>query len=552
MRSLLSPTATLCVALLAAMGCTDGEVRKDALPERPRPSLRLMVITDLAGTLEPCGCTSRPLGGIDRLAAAVDEVRGAGVPTLFVHAGDLFFGPGPHGSEGEAPTQEVWKAETVGRVLGEIGLEAAAPGHRDLSQGTEVFAPLAREARFPLVGAGVHAAAGSPDDGPEAADEALALQGGLLHRVGGRRIGVIGVMAPDPAHGWPEGFDGPDDPLQAGAEAAQRLRAQGADAVVALVHGSRRLARDAARKLPLDFVVAGGLSEADPIAPVEAGDAVVLHAGRHGQGLLVVDVWLRGRGPWRDVGELGRQARRERLQARIRELRARIATWEGDEAVSEDDVAAQRARLEGMERELQGLGQAAPLPEGNVVAARYRELPPEAPRSERVRGALEAFFRKVNEHNRRVYADAEPPPVPEGEAGYVGSEACASCHASEHDWWTGTPHGRAYATLVERHKQFNLDCVGCHVTGYGEPGGATVTHVESLKNVGCESCHGPGSAHVENPEAERQFVRTEVPEPVCVQCHNPEHSDLFDYDAYRNVLIMPGHGLPGEPASAKE
>ena len=45
------------------------------------------------------------------------------------------------------------------------------------------------------------------------------------------------------------------------------------------------------------------------------------------------------------------------------------------------------------------------------------------------------------------------------------------------------------ATLTTQFKEFNLDCVGCHVTGYGRPGGSTVTHVEKLKDVQCEACH---------------------------------------------------------------
>src|SRR3954467_5460688 len=39
------------------------------------PDLRLVVLTDLKGYLEPCGCTSRPLGGLDRLAARLAELR---------------------------------------------------------------------------------------------------------------------------------------------------------------------------------------------------------------------------------------------------------------------------------------------------------------------------------------------------------------------------------------------------------------------------------------------------------------------------------------------
>ncbi|MFW5920875.1 MAG: hypothetical protein ACOCUS_03465 [Polyangiales bacterium] len=93
------------VALLAALlgglmvvsgcgtGCKDGQVRDDGLPEepdRPEPDLRLLVLTDLQGRLEPCGCTSRPLGGIDKLAAHVGKVREDGGPTGMVAAG----GPG--------------------------------------------------------------------------------------------------------------------------------------------------------------------------------------------------------------------------------------------------------------------------------------------------------------------------------------------------------------------------------------------------------------------------------------------------------------------------
>jgi hypothetical protein len=72
--------------------------------------------------------------------------------------------------------------------------------------------------------------------------------------------------------------------------------------------------------------------------------------------------------------------------------------------------------------------------------------------------------------------------------------------------------------------------------------------VGDLKNVGCESCHGPGSVHVETEGASLAHMRTEVPERVCVACHNEEHSDLFVYEAYRRTLIVPGHGLPPRAA----
>jgi hypothetical protein len=156
-----------------------------------------------------------------------------------------------------------------------------------------------------------------------------------------------------------------------------------------------------------------------------------------------------------------------------------------------------------------------------------------------------AHDKRVNAHNREAFADKGPLPVPDGEPTYVGSATCASCHAAAHSWWQKTPHGRAYATLVERHKEFNLSCVGCHVTGYGKPGGATVTwNLEgALVNVGCEQCHGPGSDHVDAPLGEKRgTMRRDTPESVCVGCHNEEHSDQFQYEAYRARLVAPGHG----------
>jgi hypothetical protein len=72
-----------------------------------------------------------------------------------------------------------------------------------------------------------------------------------------------------------------------------------------------------------------------------------------------------------------------------------------------------------------------------------------------------------------------------------------------------------------------------------------VVNNKGLTDVGCESCHGPGSLHAEDQDVDpAKNVSLTVAEAVCKQCHNPEHSDRFVYDAYRAMLIAPGHGLP--------
>jgi hypothetical protein len=86
-------------------------------------------------------------------------------------------------------------------------------------------------------------------------------------------------------------------------------------------------------------------------------------------------------------------------------------------------------------------------------------------------------------------------------AEYVGSFACKECHEDAYKIWKKSPHSGAYKTLEEARKpslrQYDGECVVCHTVGFGYNTGFTnETKTAHLKNVGCESCHGPGSLHI--------------------------------------------------------
>src|SRR5262249_47606525 len=127
---------------------------------------------------------------------------------------------------------------------------------------------------------------------------------------------------------------------------------------------------------------------------------------------------------------------------------------------------------------------------------------------------LKSYYRRVNEHNREAFKDHTPAPAAKSESGYLGIEKCSACHAEQRKFWNSTAHFKAYATLANQDKQYNLDCVSCHVTGYEKPGGSTVTFVDNLKDVQCESCHGPGSRHVDDPK-NRRFIVSKPPRTLC-------------------------------------
>ncbi len=529
--------AVAALVLLTGSGgsCSDREregTTPSPAPSLPPAELRLVLLTDLDGYLEPCGCTSRPLGGIDRMAAQLAELRAEGPPTVVLAAGNLFFHGAPHGADVDrARDQELMRSETLRDILRRLELTAATPGALDFSYGAERFTALARESGAAWVAAGARLAGAEPP--------VL----GAVHRaeVGGLDVAVVGVADLRRSDGaLPEGLT-LEDPVAAARAALSGLEA---DLVIALVSGDRRLARRVSGLDGVDLVVHGGIDEAEARPPTSGEGAPVLTAGRQGQGLTVVEL-RRGEGGWTDASEWTRESQREHARERVEAQERRVAEWAADESTAPEDLASQRRRLEALRRELEAL-QAPPSVSGAYFRARYVELPPEAPRAAEVTAMMRALDRRTNEHNRELFADWRPAPAPEGTPHYVGSARCATCHASAMTWWRGHAHGRAYETLETRDKNYNLSCVGCHVTGYLDPGGSTVTQPVHLRDVGCESCHGAGSMHASDPTGAAVNVQRAPVERTCRRCHTPDHSDHFLFEAYRQMVIVPGHGAPLE------
>src|ERR1017187_1450952 len=82
-------------------------------------------------------------------------------------------------------------------------------------------------------------------------------------------------------------------------------------------------------------------------------------------------------------------------------------------------------------------------------------------------------------------------------ATYVGTDKCLACHNTAGAVWAASTHAHAFATLIGRNADADPKCISCHTVGFGDPSGYRREFKDSkLVNVGCESCHGPGSLHV--------------------------------------------------------
>jgi hypothetical protein len=224
---------------------------------------------------------------------------------------------------------------------------------------------------------------------------------------------------------------------------------------------------------------------------------------------------------------------------RIADLKARI-----DAAPSANpDIEARKRDLEGAKSELSALSVGRPAPEGSFFRYRHVEIREKLGSEPRAKARLGAYYKNVNEHNREAFKDVLPPPVPDGESGYVGVEQCTTCHQEERKFWNGTAHAKAYPTLSRQDKQYNLECVGCHVTGYEAPGGSTVAHTDKLENVQCEVCHGPGSRHVGKPE-DKKLLAIHPDKSLCTKCHHVPHVNAsWNVDDAWKHIIGKGHGI---------
>jgi hypothetical protein len=163
-----------------------------------------------------------------------------------------------------------------------------------------------------------------------------------------------------------------------------------------------------------------------------------------------------------------------------------------------------------------------------------------------------------------------------GSAKYVGTKKCKACHSNAK---MGGTHYKVWETLtmakamenlkpgvkadaktkagLDPQKDYATDakCLKCHTTGYGEPGGfESVEKTPNLANVGCESCHGAGSAYrspkimsVKAYKTDREAAHKAVleaglivpDEKTCTsKCHNEENPfhKPFNYAEYSEKI----------------
>ncbi|HVT07722.1 MAG TPA: multiheme c-type cytochrome [Polyangia bacterium] len=500
-------------ALALAFSMTGGRAAGTPGGER---RLTIFYTADIHGTLEPCGCTSDPLGDVARYAALVRAAAKAG-PTLLLDGGGMSF---PESSTPKEKPANLLRAKFLARTLETLGPPFAA----GLAE-TDV-----------------------PDRGGEVVprrlavnvSKAAAVAPSRLETIGGIRVGIFGVA--DPALAARVGGEA-EDPVATAKREVARLRSAGAELVVALVPLDRPAARRLARAASPDLVVLGRqVGKGQPRAEA-VGASFLVSPSDELQRVGRIDLVWRGGGPLVDAG--GRDAaalRRIEIDAQLSRLDEDLTRWSAGSGSDPKFVASKKAERAELQKERAELDRPwSPPASGSYFTNQLIPLRRSLPRDEKTAAGMRRLDGEIGALNLKT----APPPVPPepGRPAYVGDAKCGSCHAPALAFWKKTVHATAWQTLVQANKQNDYRCVGCHVTGYGQVGGTSLGHTNGLRDVQCETCHGPGSIHVaEKGLEEPSSVRRDAPATLCTGCHTEQHSDTFQYQAYLRDVLGPGHG----------
>ncbi len=529
----------------AATSTLPGEVKPGSVqPTSPGPKApAVFFLAGLKGYLEPCGCSAEVLqGGIDRIVGYVDAARKLYPDTTMLDAGDMLFEFAK--LEKKAVPQDKAKADVIVAAEKALHTQVTVPGELDFALGTDFYLTKMKQAGVEPIAANLSIAG-------------KALPATKLIDVGDIKLGVVGAVNPELYKAVKN--VSASDPKPAVEKAVQALRKQGATTIVLVMHGDLGATKSVLAKVAgIDFGIVGHAPrETDQVETVNG--AHTLEAFDQGRYLGVLKLYQRTRGGAYTNAGAGSRTELEKVERLIKHKREQLerfppsARQKSPPIVKrlQDDIDRFQKRAEQLRN-----GTVDVPAKGNAFIYRPIPMRPGLPIDEAMAQRRNAF----NEHLQALQMQVEHkvPPVPKGQAFYIGSNQCANCHPTEHKFWETTKHSQAVATLQKRNKLFDQQCIGCHVVGYEKPGGSVIgklhykaqlggrTIEKNLENVGCEDCHGPGSTHALHPvdkSGKPQNINATPDVTACRQCHVPEHSPKFKFDAYVKDITGPGHPM---------
>lgn len=268
--------------------------------------------------------------------------------------------------------------------------------------------------------------------------------------------------------------------------------------------------------------------------PYKVENTLISQTGTRGKYLGMMRIEWNKAGQWTDKSFNRIRTEEDRLE-RVNQQLARLKKQKKKAALAKDKgykkLSAEKKQLVNSIKALKKSRDSAPDDQGLCKYTNsFIPLSTSLPEDPKVKKIIERAIQKANEINQRRLAQMSQNEPTITLQDVAGSQKCQECHAAQMTVWQDSKHAQAWSTLEKKNQQFNEDCVLCHVTlplydaDKVKANNLLLMLPKSLKNVGCEACHGPAAAH----SAGRGKVPVARPdEKVCLGCHTPEHDDNF-------------------------
>lgn len=440
-------------------------------PKWTKPDLAIVISGEMHGYTRPCGCSEPQYGGLTRRYSFLQSLKAKGWPIVAVDLGDIAADPGP---------QTMLKYEMSMKALDLMGYKAIGLGKREL--------------RMPLSEALTHYTLNNATPIPLAVNLAEAQKGGMYFKMNvrpyevfaeaGFKVGVVGAVGQDIV-------DEVSNALPAQEKKNMRFLANPKMIPTALQNFSQQ-------NVDISILLFQGFE-------TKKGQRPAAEAHKCAEAMHKVHLSDGGIAP----------------------IHLLVCMLEGDDGEPPanfftDPMAYPNTRIVSIGHKGKYVGVVGVWKKNGGFDFKYHLVPigPEyAPKhgdSNPVLKLEEDYALDLKNKDMLAQFKHSPHPIQAErmQGRYEGSARCGDCHDDAYKVWKNSKHSHAFDALVDARlpslRQFDGECVVCHTVGfkyttgyYDPPAGANKKqidrHNEKLKHVGCESCHGPGSEHANNP-----------------------------------------------------
>ena len=219
----------------------------------------------------------KTIGGMDRLAAAINQVRHQrNGQVLLLDAGDAI---------GDTMIADETDGAAVLQVMNALGYDAMTIGNHEPDFGAAKLRKRIDQARFPVIAANIR----------RTADGELFTKPYLVREIDGVRVGILGLAYSNTpfttAKKNVEDFQFLDAPKVAG-ELIPKMRDEGAQIIIALTHYGLGADLKLAENVPGIDLIVGGHSHNRVAHAIQVGRTLIVQAGAHCSDLGRVDLTI--------------------------------------------------------------------------------------------------------------------------------------------------------------------------------------------------------------------------------------------------------------------